>query len=411
MSATIVTTIAIAFDGSTFVDISPKVTRTSISYGRGRLLDEFSSGSARITYDNRDNSLTPGHSDSTYGNTQLIGREVRISTAVTGGSDSYSTYLFRGFVTDLDYVAEQNSSTVTITVTDGFDRLGQARFTAQNFSSAEKCGTRVARVLSLSSVDYPNGTNPLDRDIDTGDVETPAANPVTDNALDYIQQLTRTENGRFLINHAGAPSSTNFGGVLSWYSQNSSTTDRGISFSDSKSLGTGSVQMTGLTLEFGSELLFNSYAFTASTGDLRTGTDTASIAKYGERVVKRTLLCDNTATTNAGVYYINLYSEPSLRISSVTTDVDAMTAADAEKCLHINVMSGITLSYLPPGSSTTLTGAYLVEGVNYDITIKDMASNASRIRATYATSAADTTGYWRLGDPVLSNLPTILAPG
>jgi len=411
MGATIVTTVAIAFDGSTFVDMSQYVERVTISYGRGRLLDEFSSGSCRITVDDRTNVITPGHSDSLYGNTQLIGREVRISTAVTGGSDSYSTYLFRGQITDLDYIGGQSSATVTITVTDGFDRLGKARFTAENFSSAEKCGTRVGRVLSLSSVDYPDEASPLDRDIDTGEVETPIANPVTDNALDYIQQLTRTENGRFLINHGGAASSTNFGGVLSWYSQNSSTTDRGISFSDAKSLGTGSVQMTGLTLEYGSELLFNSYAFTASTGDLRTGTDTASIAKFGERVVTRTLLCDNTATTNAGVYYLGLYSEPSLRISSVTTDVDAMTAADAEKCLHMNVMSGLTLSYLPPGSSTTLTGAYLVEGVNYDITIKDMATNASRIRATYATSAADTTGYWRLGDPVLSVLPTVLAPG
>ena len=411
MSAVIVTTVAIAFDGSTFVDMSQYVERVSISYGRGRLLDEFSSGSCRITVDDRSNIITPGHSDSTYGNTQLIGRQVRISTAVTGGSDSYSTYIFRGQITDLDFVAEQNSATVVITVTDGFDRLGKARFTAENFSSAEKCGTRVARVLSLSSVDYPNGSSPLDRDIDTGEVETPIANPVTDNALDYIQQLTRTENGRFLINHAGAASSTNFGGILSWYSQNSSTTDRGISFSDAKSLGTGSVQMTGLTLEYGSELLFNSYAFTASTGDLRTGTDTASIAKFGERVVKRTLLCDNTATTNAGTYYLGLYSEPSLRISSVNTDVDAMTAADAEKCLHMNVMSGLTLSYLPPGSSTSLTGAYLVEGVSYDISIKDMATNASRIVATYSTSAADTTGYWRLGDPVLSVLPTVLAPG
>ena len=91
MSAVIVTTVAIAFDGSTFVDMSQYVERVSISYGRGRLLDEFSSGSCRITVDDRSNIITPGHSDSTYGNTQLIGRQVRISTAVTGGSDSYST--------------------------------------------------------------------------------------------------------------------------------------------------------------------------------------------------------------------------------------------------------------------------------------------------------------------------------
>ena len=71
MSATIVVTVAVAFDGSTFTDISSRVTRTSIRYGRDRLLDEFNSGSCIITYDNANNSLTPGHSDSTYGNTEL----------------------------------------------------------------------------------------------------------------------------------------------------------------------------------------------------------------------------------------------------------------------------------------------------------------------------------------------------
>ena len=413
MAATIVATVEVAFDGSTFTDISDNVTRATVSYGRARLLDEFSSGSARITYDNRDNSLTPGHSDSTYGNTQLIGREVRLSTAVTGGTDSYSTYLFRGFVTDVDYRAEFDTSTVTITVTDGFDRLGKAQVYDETFSEQD-CGARVSAVLDLATVNYPSGTSPLDRSIATGSTTTPAVgagSEITDNALDYIQQLTRTENGRFLVNHAGAPSAANFGGVLSWYSQNTGTDDRGISFSDAKTLPGGSVQVTALDLEYGSELLFNSYQFTDASGTVSTGTDSTSVTKYGERVVKRTLLADTTSTNNAGIYFIGLYAEPALRISSVTTDVDAMTTADAEKCLHINVMSSVLLSYLPPGSSTTLGGEYVVEGVNYDITVKDMATNAARITATYSTSAADTTGYWRLGDPVLGVLPTVLAPG
>ena len=94
--AAITVTVEVAFDGSTFTDISDKITNVRINYGRKRLNEwDFPAGKASITYDNRDNSLTPSHSDSLYGSSsQLIGREVRVSASVTGGSDSYPTYLF-----------------------------------------------------------------------------------------------------------------------------------------------------------------------------------------------------------------------------------------------------------------------------------------------------------------------------
>ena len=98
MTATIVTTVQVLFDGTNAIDISSRVKNVDIAYGRQRLFDEYGAGSCVISINNRDNYLTPGHSDSTYGNTQLIGREVRVSAAVTGGSDSYSSYLFRGFL-------------------------------------------------------------------------------------------------------------------------------------------------------------------------------------------------------------------------------------------------------------------------------------------------------------------------
>ena len=411
MSATIVVTVAVAFDGSTFTDVSANVTRTSVRYGRARLLDEFGAGSAQVTYDNRDNSLTPGHSDSTYGNTQLIGREVRISSAVTGGSDSYSTYLFRGTITDVDYVADStNASTVILTVVDGFEKLGRATVLNQTFIEQD-CGARVSAILDLATVDYPNASTPNDRTIAAGSVTTTSATGVDGNALDLIQQTTRTENGRFLVNHAGAASATNFGGVLTFFGQNSGTTDHGISFSDAKALAGGSVQMNALSLEYGSELLFNAYEYTDASGTVHSGTDSTSVAKYGQRTSKKTLLSNALSTDNAGIYFIGLYAEPALRISSVTTDVDSMSTADAEKCLHLNVQSSVALSYLPPGSSTTLGGEYVIEGVTYDISVKDMATNASRITAIYSTSAADTTGYWILDDPLLGDLPTVLAPG
>jgi hypothetical protein len=123
-----------------------------------------------------------------------------------------------------------------------------------------------------------------------------------------------------------------------------------------------------------------------------------------------TLLSDAASTTEAGEYFIGLFDEPTLRVSKVAVDIDSATAATAEKLLHLHVNSALALSYLPPGSSTTLSGTYLVEGVQLDISVRDMATNAARIRGTYSTAPADTTGYWELGDAVTSVLPTILAP-
>jgi hypothetical protein len=406
--AQITVTVEVQFDGTNWVDISNRTTRARIGYGRKRTLGQFSTGTATVSIDNRDNYLTPGHSDSTYGNTQLINRQIKVSARVTGGSDSYNTYLWRGFISDVDYQAGQSSSTVHIRSVDGFSKLAQTSIFNQSFAQAYT-GVRIAQILDLSTVDYPDGTSPLDRDINLGSIKAVATGSnVTDTALNYLQDLARTENGRFLVNHAGTPSATNKGGILSFYSANSGTTTS-ITVSDAQTLPSGSVEAAKLNLEWGSEQLYNSFEFTAADNSVQTGKDTASVTAYGERVVKRSTLSDATATDEAGDYFIFLNSEPALRASSVTIDIDSADTAGAEAALHLQVMSALSVSYLPPGSSTTLEGDYIVEGITLDITVRDMAANTARIKGTYSTSAAD-AGYWVLGDAVLGAFPTTLAP-
>ena len=410
MAARILVKVQVQFNGTDFNDISAYARRVTIKYGRERLIeDAFQAGSCTIELDNTGNEFTPGHSDSSYGNSQLINREVRISSEVVGGTDSYATYLWRGFITDANYSAGHGTSTVYLTSVDGFDRLASASIYNQNFSE-EYTGLRVANVLDLASVDYPDESSPLDRDIDYGSIKASAATGVTANALDYIQQLARTENGRFLINQAGTPSATNFGGVASYYAVNASTVDHGVTISDAVTLATGQTEAAHLGLEWGSELLFNSYEFTPASGAVQTGSNAASITKYGQRVIKRTLLSDTSDADEAGIYFIGLFDEPALRVSQVIVSIDSATTLTAERLLHIGVMSSMDLSYLPPGSSVTLNSALVVEGVALDIGVRDMANGSARITATYSTSSVDRTGYWILGDAVQSTLPTTLAP-
>ena len=407
--ATIVVTTEVDFAGTgTWIDISQYVTRVGISYGRKRILTDASAGSCNITVENRTNWLTPGHSDSTYGNTQLLNRSVRVSAATTGGSDSYSTYLFRGTITDLDMVAGHDTSTVTIKVVDGFSKLATASIFNQTFTLGYT-GVRVAEVLDLATVDYPDSTNPLDRNIDLGLIEAQAQSGVTAGALDYLQQLARTEGGKLLVNHAGTPSATNFGGVLTFLSANASTFDPGVTVSDAATLPTGGVEAVNLAFQYGSEQLFNSAEITSSTDAVQQASDTTSITKYGERVTKRTVLSDNTDAAELASYLVHILKETDLRVAAVTVDIDSQSIASAEKLLHVNVHSALGLRYMPPGSSTAIEDNLVVEGVKLDIRPRDMVTNAARIRGTYSTSSAD-AGYFTLDDPALGSFPVVLAP-
>lgn len=409
MTATIVTTVEVLFDGSTATDISSRVQNVQINYGRQRILDEYGAGNCVITIDNRDNFLTPGHSDSTQGNTQLIGREVRVSAAVTGGSDSHSSYLFRGIISDLDYLPANNhqSAQTVIKCVDGFQKLARARFNDQSFS-AELTGARVTNVLDLAG--YPDESTPNDRTIATGTVTCLAAAGQSSTALSYLQTIAKTENGKFLINHAGTPSATNFGGVATFIAQNQSLDDSGLTISDANSFSTGDIQADSIQLEYGSELLFNAYAITPASGSVQTGSNAPSVAKYGTRTLQRTVLSDATEANDQGIYFIGLHDEPALRVSQVVIKADMATTADAEKILHLNVHSSLEVSVLPVGSSTTLTGEMVVEGLGINITPRDMASNQSNVTYTISTSNADSTAYWIMGDADFSVFPTILAP-
>jgi len=409
MSSTIVSTVQVLFDGSTVTDVSDRVLSVSIKYGRDRELDEYSAGTCSIVLDDRDNYITPGHSDSTMGNTQLIGREVRVSAAVSSGSDSYSSYLFRGQIADVDYIPDsghQAAKTVLKSV-DGFQLLSRARFNNQSFSG-EKTSVRTTNVLDLAG--YPDESNPNDRTIATGDVDCLSASGISATALNYLQTIAKTENGKFLINHAGTPGSTNFGGVATFIAKNQTLLASGLTVSDANSLSSGQIQAEEIQLEYGSELLFNSYAFTPASGSVQTGTNSTSVSKYGTRTLERTVLSSASDADNAGIYFIGLYDEPALRVSQVVLQADMASTADAEKILHLNVHSSLDLSIQPAGSSATLLGEYVVEGVGIEITPLDMASNKSAIKYTLSTSAADATGYWILEDASFGVLPTILAP-
>ena len=93
----------------------------------------------------------------------------------------------------------------------------------------------------------------------------------------------------------------------------------------------------------------------------------------------------------------------------VVTDAEALKPKPPTKFAPRGIE---TFTVCRQGDESGVSGTgVVIEGVQYDISVRDMATNAARIQATYSTSSADTTGYWVLEDPVLGVLPTVLAPG
>ena len=159
-------------------------------------------------------------------------------------------------------------------------------------------------------------------------VKAPQLSPI-------LQTIAKTENGKFLINHAGTPSATNFGGVATFIAQNQTLDDSGLTVSDENlsALATfKQIDSARIRIRTVVQRLCNH----TSLGSVQTGSNATSVAKYGTRTLQRTVLSDATEANDQGIYFIGLMTNQLFEFASCHQS-DMATTADAEKILHLNV--------------------------------------------------------------------------
>lgn len=309
--------------GTIFYDVTDKVRSLSISRGKGRRFTDFPAGQAVVEFNNHDRAFDPEYSASPFAGNIIPRREIKVSAG--------TAIQFTGWVDDwnLTYTPDGNSIADAAAL-DATTILAKQTLTAGT-PTQEVTSTRVN--TALTDAGWASDL----RNIQTGTVEVGTQEiEANQNALSYLEQVTRTEAGLLFVDKLGrvafrprrqAPSSAS----LVTFDQSS-----GIPY-----------QAIGIT--YGSELLYNKVTIANIGGGTATASSVSSQGEYGVREYSQTDLLGATdaQSIDLAVYYADLYSEPEYRIDALEIATEDLTAGQQEDVLGLEIGDVCQVSFTP----------------------------------------------------------------
>lgn len=357
------------------VDVTQYVRSVSISRGRSRLLDRTQAATANIVLDNRDRLFDPtaGTAVSPYANSIVPRKNVQIVVN--------DEPIFTGLVDDWNLDFQRDDYTTTAACLDGFITLGQVTMSTAT-RSAQTSGARVGAVLT--EAEWPTSK----RSIDTGEVTLQADTPEADtNVLDYLQRVNDTEFGAFFMSREG----------------NATFHDRATvqNFGAATLIGGTGIPFETVTVDYGTELLYNSITLSRVNGGTAVATDATSQTTYGVSDLSKSnlLFDDDTEMSDLASYLLNRYKDPLLRIQSVDVNMDALTTAQQKAIAAIDIAAPIEVTFTPTVGSAITQFASL-DRIEHTITPANHRVRLSMSRAQ-ASFILDSTIFGVLDDDAL----------
>jgi hypothetical protein len=334
-------------NGEDFVDITPFAHSISTSRGKNKELDKYKAGSINVQLRNQNRYFDPDYVESPFSGELVPRRGIRIL--------ANSVPVFTGRVADwnLSY-RPGNDATASVEGIDNFALLAQQKLTAGT-AIEETTGDRIESVLDMASVDWPTD----DRRLDTGQSTLGSAIlDGTENALAYLQEVELSEiGGSLFISREGYMT---FKDRLA-----TPQVDGAILFSDTS---TG-IPFTAIEVEYGTENLYNRVTVTSAAGTA-IANDTLSQNQYGITEESfDTLLSDTDQLDAAATFLLDRYSEPVLRIDSLTVDMNAITQAQRNQILELELADLAEIRFTPNGVGAPIDKGQLIIGINHNISV------------------------------------------
>jgi len=338
--------------GVVFTDISDKVIEIALTRGKNRDLDRFNAGQLSVLVNNEDRSFDPNYSLATYASLVIPRREIRIT------SDSVRQYT--GIVDDWNFnYSPDGKSRAEIISTDDFTLLARQNVTAGT-ATPQLSGARVSTVLNQESVAWPEAR----RDIDAG-ASTLGADVFEGNALEYLQDVERSEQGQLFIAKNG---DLTFKGRLSATPTSGSIT----TFADD---GTG-IPFRTVLVNYGTELLVNTASVSSDAGTA-SATNSRSRLAYGISAESvETLVNSVTQLQNIADFIVAKFGDPEYRFNGVDLNLDNMTAPNRAAVLGLEIGDIILIKFTPNnvGAAIEQYGQIIrldhsIDGTRHDMTI------------------------------------------
>ena len=333
--------------GLAFADLTSLVESINIIRGRNRELEQFNAGTATVSFNNASRILDPLNDDSIYYPFVLPRSPIQI---LANGVPIYT-----GLIVDwnLDYdIANQDM--MYAQCADVFTVLANQSMSAFT-PSAQLSSARVSAVLDRPEINYQGA-----RDIGTGSSTLGAfAVAESTNVLNYLQLVTKSEQGYIYIASDGTLTFKGRSEVLN-----------PVADAEFKADGTG-VNYQTLINEYGDELLYNDIVTESPAGGPFNATDADSQALYQSQQYTATDLLNSTASEveALGQYLLGKYRNPILRFTGVTTQLAALSTAQQNAILALDLTDIATVekTYVT-GSPASVSQTLIVSGVRHTIT-------------------------------------------
>ena len=308
--------------GLTFIDVSDHVRTLSVRRGKNRDLDKYNAGNVSVGLVNNDRYFDP-----VVGTVVDLVPRVPIKVTIDGEPQFY------GLVNDWNFDYEPGDDSIaTVMGTDELTKLAKRNLLASGTATVEKSGVRVENVLDMFSVDWPSDK----RNIDVGVSDIEATVYESQNALEYLQAIERSENGQLFMGKAGD---------LFFRGRSDSAPSSGslVKFADD---GTG-VPVRQFVVDYGSELMVNDVTVTNSTGTA-IATDELSKVTYG--IISETI--DTVLDSNLdglANYVVAKYGQPEYRFNGVVVNLDSISSAYRAQVLGIEIGDVVQVVFTPNG--------------------------------------------------------------
>lgn len=329
--------------GVVFLDITNRMISASVTRGKNRDLDRFSSGSLQVLLNNNDRAFDPLYSASPFAGAIIPRREVRVT--VDGERVIETTIDDWNFAYDPD-----GNSRAEIQATDDLTLLARQVLT-QGTATPQLSGARVNAILDQETVGWPVDK----RSIDAG-FSTLGDDFVEGNALSYLQVVSDSEQGLLFVGKTG--------NLV--FRDRLDATPTSTSVTEFRDDGTG-IPFTLTSVNYGSELLYNEAIVTSSAGTAVAVNDRSQTA-YGISAIQlNTLVSTDVQLQNLADYLVQKYGEPEYRFETIRVNLDTVGAGNKATCLGLEIGDVISITFTPNNIGSPIQQFGQVIRINHEI--------------------------------------------
>jgi len=329
--------------GLDFVDVSSFVRELSLRRGKNRDLDRFSAGSLSVTLNNQTRYFDP-----------FVAPELDPIPRIPIRMNYSGTTQYYGIVDDWNFAYDPGGiSYAQVQATDELTKLARQTVLPAGTAVEQFTGERVTNVLDQSTVEWPADK----RNIDIGNTTLLPSSFASQNALEYLQLIEKSEQGQLFIGKTGDL-------VVRSHADSTPTTDSLVTFADD---GTG-IDYKQVFVNYGTELMVNRATVTtpATTAIADNSRSQTTYGVIAEEI--NTLEIGSARAQELADYLVSKYADPEYRFEQLVFDITRLPGSDVATVMSLDIGAVVLVKFTPNDIGAPIQQFAQIIGIAHEVT-------------------------------------------